>query len=99
MLPTRTHNRESSLILSSRPPLSPIHTLTFRYADAIKILNDTLLIDVAYYAVAGVNPGEGAIVTRGRYGPDDSHGVGNGTWVLNPPDTWYQYKDVMINVT
>jgi hypothetical protein len=63
-----------------------------KYADAINLLNSTLLIDDAYYAVAGVHPGEGAIVTRGRFGPDNSRGVGNGTWTLSPPKSWYRLE-------
>lgn len=52
------------------------------YSDVLKLMKTTLLIDVAYYAVAGVNPGEGAIITRGRFGIDESHGTTNGTWTL-----------------
>lgn len=62
------------------------------YSTILELMKKTLLIDVAYYAVAGVNPGEGAIITRGRFGIDESHGASNGTWVLDVPTHWWRLQ-------
>ena len=56
----------------------------------IAALNTTMLIAPAYYIVAGANPGEGAVVTRSRDGPDNSHGMG--IWRLDAPSAWYRLE-------
>merc|ERR1712046_268603 len=59
------------------------------YHRAIEMLNDTLIIAPAYYTVAGVAEGEGAVVTRGRKGPDQRKN--QGIWSLDtPPAHWFR---------
>merc|ERR1712151_686360 len=38
------------------------------FDDAVKRLNETKLMGPGYFAIAGVNPGEGAIMSRSAYG-------------------------------
>lgn len=62
------------------------------YADLINTLNTTRLIAPVYLITAGVNAGEGAVMTRDRDHADDSQGVANGTWFINPPAAWYRLE-------
>jgi len=58
----------------------------------INTLNTTTLIAPVYLITAGVNPGEGAVITRDRDHADDSDGVENGVWSLQPPRYWYRLE-------
>ena len=60
------------------------------YTEAIQALNDTLLIAPAYFITSGVAPGEGAVVTRGREGPDNS--AHEGIWSLDLPAAWWRLE-------
>ena len=51
------------------------------YDDMIGLLNTTEVIAPAYYIVAGTQAGEGAVVTRNRDGPDQSHN-NEGIWSI-----------------
>ena len=64
------------------------------YEDAIRALNTTLVVAPAYYIVAGTKTGEGAVVTRDRDQPDESHGegiwsIGDGT---KAPGSWWRLE-------
>ena len=60
------------------------------FTDVINILKKQILINVAYYTIAGVNYNEGAIVTRNRFGVDNSYGENNGIWKLNASTNWWR---------
>jgi len=51
------------------------------YSDMLHVLNTTAVIAPAYYIVAGTKAGEGAVVTRNRDGPDNSHD-NEGIWQI-----------------
>jgi hypothetical protein len=64
------------------------------YTEAVRLLNSTAVIAPAYYVVAGTRRGEGAVVTRNRDGPDQSHSegiwsIGDGT---KAPAEWYRLE-------
>ena len=72
---------------------SPIASLTRHimenatsYAEAVQFAKETDLIAPVYFIVAGVNPGEGAIITRNQFKVVDE-------WKLNSTSTgiekWY----------
>lgn len=58
----------------------------FMYKDnfeaAVEFLSTNELICDVYYICSGVNPGEGAVITRNRLNASD-------IWRLNAPETWY----------
>jgi len=63
-----------------------------QFADVINVLNTTRLVAPVYLIVSGVNPGEGAVITRDRNHADDSQGVQNGVWTLAPPSAWWRLE-------
>eukprot|EP01061_Rhynchopus_euleeides_P028944 TRINITY_DN47235_c0_g1_i1.p1 TRINITY_DN47235_c0_g1~~TRINITY_DN47235_c0_g1_i1.p1 ORF type:complete len:356 (+),score=149.42 TRINITY_DN47235_c0_g1_i1:60-1127(+) len=63
------------------------------YADAIRMMNTTLLIAPAYYTMVGTQPWEGAVVTRDRDGPANAKSNGEGIWSLNQTaDAWFRVE-------
>eukprot|EP01091_Cochliopodium_minus_P006995 TRINITY_DN1693_c7_g1_i1.p1 TRINITY_DN1693_c7_g1~~TRINITY_DN1693_c7_g1_i1.p1 ORF type:complete len:489 (-),score=95.81 TRINITY_DN1693_c7_g1_i1:161-1627(-) len=70
---------------------------TNKFEQALNILANTTLVCDVYYTVAGIGPGEGAIITRNRYNATDIWRIGNVNstryWILetnydhwkNPP--------------
>ena len=61
------------------------------YKEALEGLNTTLLIAPAYFIISGTKTGEGAVVTRGRTGPDNSHG--EGIWPIDlKSDAWWRLE-------
>ena len=58
------------------------------YKQIINKLNSSILIDVAYYIIAGVNKDEGCVITRNRYNIDSSKGFDNGIWNIGKLNWW-----------
>ncbi len=65
---------------------------TNTYLDVINILKKQILINIGYYIIAGTKYGEGAIVTRDRFGIDNSHGKEEGIWELSSPKKWWRLE-------
>lgn len=57
------------------------------FDEAVAALNSTSVIAPAYYIVAGAKAGEGAVVTRNRDSPDNSHN-NEGIWRLTDNSTY-----------
>ena len=71
------------------------------FDEAVAWFNTTETIGPSYYTMAGVNPSEGAVVSRKRDGPDNSHKSkaapqGEGIWSLNDgteaPAQWFRVE-------
>jgi len=52
------------------------------YPSALNELSNTELIADVYYILAGVKPGQGAVISRNRFNATD-------VWQLNAPSQWY----------
>lgn len=52
------------------------------FNEAVEIFKTRDLIAPAYFIIGGVNPGEGAIITRNQFNVAD-------VWMLNDTDSWY----------
>ena len=63
-----------------------------RYVDVIDILKKQVLINIGYYIVAGTKYGEGTVITRDRFGVDNSHGKEEGIWELSSPKYWWRLE-------
>merc|ERR1712091_788739 len=71
------------------------------FQEALTWFNGTETIAPSYYTMAGVSVNEGAVVTRNREGPDNSHKTsaapkGEGIWRLNDgtvaPAPWFRVE-------
>lgn len=62
------------------------------YNQIIKKLNNTILIDVAYYIIAGIGNNQASVITRNRYNIDSSKGINNGIWRLDTPSYWWRVE-------
>lgn len=62
------------------------------YNQVIEKINNTVLIDVAYYIIAGVDNNQASVITRNRYNIDSSKGIDNGIWTLDTPNYWWRVE-------
>jgi len=58
---------------------------TIDYKEAVYQLSTRPLVAPVYYIVGGYNLNEGAVITRDRFGAND-------TWALTPPGRWFEVE-------